>query len=134
MASALVDITGSSGALSYACPLGVEKLFETYPIYSSPSSFFPNIISYNAFVISVNNSIKAYATVQNYDIESKLVNSFISYTNAISPNGIGFDQYWHSQPFLPTGIFQYGLGFDGLQKVDFDYRFKNFGSLIKAWI
>jgi hypothetical protein len=132
LASASVDITGSSGSLSYACPLGVIKLFEPYPIYSSPSSFFPNIASYNAFVISVNNSIKAYSTVQNYDIESKLVNSFISYTNAISPNTIGFDQYWHSQPFVPTGIFQYGLGFDGLQKVDFDYRFKNFWYFYKG--
>ena len=126
LASALVEITGSVGSLSYACPLGVEKLFESYPVYTSPSSFFPNQSSYNSFVVSVNNSIKAYSTVQNYNIESRLVNSFISYTNGISSNVGGFDQYWHSQPFEPTGIFQYGLGFDGLQKVDFDSRFKNF--------
>jgi len=132
LAQASIDITGTVGSLSYACPLGVEKLFEPYPIYTTPSSFFPNTASYNAFVISVNNSIKAYATVQNYDIESKLVNSFISYTNGISSNSVGFDQYWHSQPFAPTGIFQYGLGFDGLQKVDFDYRFKNFWYFYKG--
>lgn len=132
LASAIVNITGSVGSLSYTCPLGAEKLFESYPVYSSPSDFFPNQASYNAFVISVNNSIKAYATVQNYDIESKLVNSFISYTNGISSNAVGFDQYWHSQPLTPTGIFQYGLGFDGLQKVDFDPRFKDFWFFYKG--
>ena len=132
LAAATVNITGSVGSLSYACPLGVEKLFEAYPIYDSPSGFFPNQASYNAFVISVNNSIKAYATVQNYNIESNLVNSFISYTSGISSNAGGFDQYWHSQPLEPTGIFQYGLGFDGLQKVDFDYRFKNFWYFYKG--
>jgi hypothetical protein len=63
LASATVNISGSVGSLAYACPLGAEKLFESYPVYSSPSEFFPNQASYNAFVISVNSSIKAYATI-----------------------------------------------------------------------
>ncbi len=132
LASAIVEITGSVGFLNYSCPLGVEKLFEAYPSYSAPSDFFPNLASYNSFVISVNNSIKAFNTVQQYDIESRLVNSFISYTNGISSNLAGFDEYWSSQPYTPTGIFQYGIGFDGLQKVDFDFRFKNFWYFLKG--
>ncbi len=132
LASAIVEITGAVGALNYACPLGVEKLFEPYPIYSTPSDFFPNLASYNSFVISVNNSIKAFNTVQQYDVESRLLNSFIAYTNGISSNLSGFDEYWATQPYAPTGIFQYGIGYDGLQKTDFDYRFKNFWYFVKG--
>lgn len=126
LASAEVIITGVVGSLSYSCPLGVEQLYESYPIYDSPVSFFPNIQAYNAFLTTVNNTIKAYSTIQSYTYENNLLNSFITYTAGITSSSQTFDSYWHSQPFKPTSIFQYGLGFQGLQKTDFDERFKNF--------
>lgn len=125
LASATVDISGTS-SLSYSCPLGVIPLYESYPEYSNPSDFFPNQQAYNAFLNSVNNSVKVYNTLQKYSIESNLVNSFINYTTNITANSISFDEYWKNQPFKPTSLFQYGLGFNGLQKTDFDSRFKNF--------
>ena len=125
LASATVNITGTS-SLTYSCPLGVIALYESYPEYSNPASFFPNQQAYNAFLNSVNNSVKVYNTLQKYTIESNLVNSFITYTTNISSNSVGFDQYWRNQPFKPTVLFQYGLGFNGLQKTDFDSRFKDF--------
>ena len=132
LAAAVVEITGSFGALTYSCPLGVEKTFEPYPAYSNPVNFFPNTASYNAFSRSINNSIVAYQQIQNYDIEASLANSFENYTNSISNDVISFDLYWSTRPFTPTGLFQYGLGFDGLQKTDFDPRFKDFWYFFKG--
>lgn len=112
--------------LNYSLVGSTEKLFVSYPTYENPSSFFPNQASYNAFLTTVNNGIQAYNKVQTYDIESSLVNSYISYTQGLSTTRTTFDQYWHQQPYKPSGIFQYGIGYQGLQKVDFDKRFKDF--------
>ena len=126
IASAEVEISGSVGSLTYSCPVGAEKLFETFPIYTDPQSFFPSFEAYSAFLRSVNNSIRAFSIIQNYEIESNLTNSYLTYTTGIATNQQNFDEYWHSQPFQPTGLFQYGTGFQGLQKTDFDPRFKDF--------
>ena len=126
LASAEVIISGSVGSLTYSCPVGAVKLFETYPIYPNPQNFFPSFEAYSAFLRSVNNSIRAFSIIQNYEIESNLTNSYLTYTTGISTNQQNFDDYWHSQPFQPTGLFQYGTGFQGLQKTDFDPRFKDF--------
>ena len=111
---------------NYSLIGSVDKLFVPYPEYSSPIDFFPNAASYQAFVTTVNNAIKIYTKVQSYDIESALVNGFVNYTTGITTIKTTFDNYWHNRPYTPTGIFQYGLGYQGLQKVDFDSRFKDF--------
>ena len=126
IASATVNITQSGSSLVYACPLGVVKLFEAYPVYSNPANFFPNQAAYNSFLSSINNSIKAYQNIQSYETETQFINSYLAYTSGISSNLTNFDNYWHGQPYKPTDLFQYGTGFQGLQKIDFDSRFKNF--------
>lgn len=124
-AQATVIISGTS-TLTYSCPGGVSKTFTAFQNYTNPSSLFPNQAAYNAFLQSVNSSIQAYNNIQNYDLEQSIVASFSNYTQGIASNITSFDSYWHSQPFLPTTLFQYGINYAGLQKVDFDSRFKNF--------
>lgn len=115
-----------SNSLTYSLIGTINKLFISYPNYTNPVSLFPNQSSYNSFLASVNTSIRLYNTIQDYSIESSLVNSFINYTSSISDTSTTFDQYWHSQPYMPTKFFQYGTGYQGLQKPDFDKRFKDF--------
>lgn len=134
---AIVDIPSTGIALAnallyidsnynYTCPGGVITNFIGYPIYSSPLSLFPTTDSYNSFNNAINSSIAIFSGEQNYTTESQLLNSFINYTTGISSTKSTFDNYWYFQPYKPTGIFQYGIGYQGLQKVDFDSRFKNF--------
>lgn len=123
LASAILDIDAS---LNYTLSGAISTDFVAYPVYNNPASFFPSQQAYNAFVTSVNNSLKSYNSVQTYDIESSLVNSYVNYTSGISTSKQTFDQYWHIQPYKPTGFFQYGIGYQGLQKIDFDPRFKDF--------
>ena len=115
-----------SNSLTYSLVGTINTLFVAYPSYTNPVSLFPNQSSYNAFLASVNTSIRLYNTIQDYSVESSLVNSFINYTSSISDTSTTFDQYWHSQPYTPTQFFQYGTGYQGLQKPDFDKRFKDF--------
>lgn len=123
LASALVSVSAS---LEYSLVGSISKDFVAYPVYSNPADFFPNTLAYNAFLTTVNNNIAVYNRTQTYDIESSLVNSYIQYTQNLGSNRISFDEYWHSQPYKPTDLFQYGTGYQGLQKVDFDKRFKDF--------
>jgi hypothetical protein len=123
LATATIIIDSSN---NYSLEGTIDKTFIAYPSYSNPVDFFPNQSAYNSFLSVVNNSLKTYSSVQNYDIESSLINSFINYTNGISTIQSDFDTYWHSQAYKPTGVFQYGMGYQGLQKIDFDKRFKDF--------
>jgi hypothetical protein len=125
LATAYVNISGTS-SLSYSCPQGVTTAYQPYLYYSNPSNFFPSQSAYNAFFTSINNAIKTYNTVKNYNLESQLLISLVSYTSGISSSQYTFDQFWHLQPYQPTSLFQYGIGYQNLQKVDFDPRFKNF--------
>jgi len=104
----------------------VTPTFVAFQTYSNPASIFPSQDSYNSFLQSVNSSIKAYNNVEKYDLEANILSSFTLYTQGISTANSNFDNYWHSQPFTPTDLFQYGINFNGLQKVDFDSRFKDF--------
>ena len=123
LASATINIDSN---YNYALSGAINELFVSYQKYSNPASMFPSQNAYNAFLTSVNTSIRLYNTIQDYSVESSLVNSFINYTNGISESSQTFDQYWHSQPYTPTQFFQYGTGYQGLQKPDFDSRFKDF--------
>ena len=117
-------ITISESPLAYSGT--VNATFVAFQSYSNPASIFPSQESYNAFLQAVNSSIKAYNNIEKYDLEANILSSFASYTQGISAANSNFDNYWHSQPFTPTDLFQYGINFNGLQKVDFDPRFKNF--------
>lgn len=117
-------ITISGSPLAYSGT--VNATFVAFQSYSNPASIFPSQESYNAFLQAVNSSIKAYNNIEKYDLEANILSSFTSYTQGISTANSNFDNYWHSQPFTPTDLFQYGINFNGLQKVDFDPRFKNF--------
>ena len=121
-AQSYITISGSSLAYSGT----VNATFVAFQSYSNPASIFPSQESYNAFLQAVNSSIKAYNNIEKYDLEANILSSFTSYTQGISTANSNFDNYWHSQPFTPTDLFQYGINFNGLQKVDFDPRFKNF--------
>ena len=104
----------------------VTSTFTAFLPYTNPASLFPSQTAYNAFLQSVNSSLQAYSQIQAYDIESSILASFDNYTQGIASKAVSFDQYWHTQPYVPTELFQYGINFSGLQKVDFDSRFKNF--------
>ena len=123
LASATLNVDSNS---NYSLSGQINILFTAYPQYANPVSLFPSQESYNAFLTTINNSIRIYNVAQNYSTESSLVNSFIDYTNGISNVSSTFDQYWHSQPYTITQFFQYGTGYQGLQKADFDKRFKDF--------
>jgi hypothetical protein len=104
----------------------IEITYTAFKPYSDPVQMFPSREAYNAFLQSVQSSIRAYNNVETYDIEASILSSFSSYTQGVSTSNTSFDKYWHSQPFTPTDLFQYGINFNGLQKVDFDSRFKDF--------
>lgn len=124
-AEATVDISGTT-TLSYSCPLGVTPTFTAFSTYTSPADLFPTQSSYNAFLKTTLNAVKAYNNLQSYDLETNLLSGFINYTSGISSSAQTFDTYWNLQPYTPTQLFQYGINFAGLQKVDFDKRFKDF--------
>ena len=123
LASAYISVDNIG---NYSLVGTIQNLFVAYPQYLNPVSFFPSQAAYNAFLVSIGNSIRIYNNVQTYDIEASLVDSFINYTNNIQTTATSFDAYWHSQPYSLTEFFQYGTGFQGLQKPDFDKRFKDF--------
>ena len=115
-----------SGFNPYTYSGTVTATFVGFQTYSNPASMFPSQESYNSFLQAVNSSIKTYNSIETYDLEANILSSFTSYTQGVSTANSNFDNYWHSQPFTPTDLFQYGINFNGLQKVDFDSRFKNF--------
>jgi len=129
--SCSVTVSGTS-TLTYTYNSDYVSLYIPYPVYDNPSSLFPNVQAYNSFLNAVNNSFKSYQTLQNYDYETSIFDGFNNYTSAINTQGSSFDTFWHSQSFVPTSNYVYGLNFNGLQKFDFDTRYKDFCTLEKS--